>query len=262
MTYAEIKNQYTSIESINSRLDEINKFYSEQDDKADELNASWFDKIKKFFNDNLNSDYQLYSLTPSNLTLSCPGDTFYRIDFYYGYDVKDWNTMEQVWKFEMNIASCGNFSINDAKDEDQKKIFNYYNTIAMILSNEELRRNIEKIVKEYVDVLKEIRNENGKVRSEEKQLEILKNNMHKEEVESGYYEEAKNATDRTQLVIIDKKANPADCKATHRGTPVTFHSSLMPNEAYPEACKKCKEMNKMNKNARYIATEVRYIKFN
>jgi len=260
MTYNEIKNKFTSIESINSRFAEIEKLYDEKNKKLNEVDDKHFELIKSFLSEKLNSTYELKSLTPSNMRLYVGNDTFYSIQFWFGYDVLDWKNPDNLtWKFEMNIASCGNFSVNSNSDD---RIFNYYNTIATILSDVDLRTSLEKKVREYADEIEETRKLTRGLTSEKQQLEILKKNLEKESIEVGYYEEAKNASDKTQLVIIDKKANLENCKATHRGTPVTFHSSLMPNNAYEEACKKCKEMNKMNKNARYIATEVRYIKFN
>ena len=42
MTYTEVKNQFTTIESINTRLEEIFKIYDEYDVKANEVNDKHF----------------------------------------------------------------------------------------------------------------------------------------------------------------------------------------------------------------------------
>lgn len=262
MTYAEVKNQFTSVESINTRLEEIKKMYDEHNKKAHEMNDAWFNKIKTFFDDNLNSDYHLNTLTPSNMSLVKDIDSFYRVEFWFGYDIVNYNTMEQKWKFEMNIASCGNFSINNPEDESQKKIFDYYNTISSILSNEEFRVNLEKITREYCDTVEEERKKHREIRSEEQQLNILKKNLEKEENSKKFIEAVKNVEDNTMVVIINKGELDANPVGTHRGTPITIESLPEPNENWKELDKKCKAMNKMNANKKYIATQIRFIKFN
>lgn len=260
MTYAEVKNQFTTVESIDTRLDEIKTLTEEYMKKRDELNDKHFDLIKKFISDNINTSYELRTLTPTNMKLWKDEDTFNSVELWFGYDILDWKNPIQTWKFEMSVASCGNFSVNNT-DEKSNRVFEYYNTIASILSNVEFRTNLENLVKNYVDESEELRKDYRKLNSEEQQLKILKKNLEKDAITLGYYEEAKNAEDKTQIVIINKKADPSECKATHRGTPITFHSSPMSKETYDEACKKCRKMNKNDNGAKYIATEIRFIKF-
>lgn len=262
MTYTEVKNQFTTIESINTRLEEIFKIYDEYDVKANEVNDKHFDLIKKFISDNLASDYELTSLTSSSMELTVLNETFYHIDFYFGYDIKDWNNPNvESWKFEMNISSCGNFSVNNT-DEKSIKVFNYYNTIASILSNEKFRIDLEKIVKTYVDETRAMRKSIREIHSEEQQLIILKKNLEKEENSKNFIEATKNAKDNTMVVIVNKGELDANAIGTHRGTPITIESLPEPNVNWKELDKKCKLMNKMNSSKKYIATQIRFIKFN
>lgn len=264
MTYAEVKNQFTTVESINTRLKEIKNLTQEYMNKRDKLNDKHFDIIKKFISDNLASDYELTSLTPRSMTLNIPNDTFYRVEFWFEYEIEDWNNLNnQIWKFEMSISSCGNFSVNN-NDKKSAKVFNYYNTIASIISNVEFRTKLEEVVKNYVDENEEIKKEYRDLRSEEQQLNILKKNMIEEQTYGEMLLKVMKAEDKTQLVVVKKNVEENEADGIRKGGEfIKVMTEPMPNspETRPEVDKKLKEISKSNEG-KFTLTQIRFIKFN
>lgn len=266
MTYAEIKNQYTSIESINARISEIDNAYGTYLNEFDETCEKYKNEVNDFINESdINSNNIKWNCTNANnasVELVMEGDNFYHITIYAENELvynKNYTESSYEWKFQLNVASCGNFDIHNPS-EKSKKINAYYRLVADIM-NEKNASNLEDICKKWVNKIEEVKNSYRKLKSEAKQLEILKKNMEKEVQSTKYLETAKNTEDKTMVVIINKNAEPSECVATHRGVPCSICSLPVELEKWPEEDKKCKMMNKKDKNAKYISTRIQFLKF-
>lgn len=266
MTYAEIKNKFTSIESINTRLEEINKEYDNQDVVANKLMFNYREEVNNFLsyfgvNDG-DIQWNCKRATTESLGIEMTNDHFYDLTIYAQYeDVynKDYTDSTREWKFQMNVGSCGSFDIHNPS-ERSKKSTAYYKLVATIM-DETVASDLEEVCKRNVDKLNELRQNCRNLRSEEKQLELLKKNIEKEAQSTEYLETAKNTEDKTMVVIINKNADPSECVAIHRGTPCSICSLPVELEKWPEEDKKCKTMNKNDKNAKYISTRIQFLKF-
>ena len=260
MTYAEVKAKYTTVESIDNRLNEIDELTKIGSEKYTEAINTYMndvnDVLKKF---NI-TEYHVNVASDRNVSFK-PQDNngFYEFDIYPSYEY-DWrNTNKKVWSFSLNISSYGNVRINNL-DERSIKVLKYYEFVAMIINNKEFAKELEDTCHKNVDNLYKI-NKEYSFTSEEQQLRILKKNLVKEADIAKMTEAVKNAEDKTQVVIINKKADPSVCIAKHRGTPVTICSMPEPNGNWHDMDARCKKMNKNEYGARYIATEIRFIKF-
>lgn len=266
MTYAEIKNQYTSIESINTRISEIDNAYGTYSDEFDNTCENYKKEVNDFINESgINSNDIKWNCTHANHTsveLVMEGDNFYHITIYAENELvynDKYTECHHEWKFQLNVASCGSFDILNPT-EKSKKITAYYKLVANIM-DEKKASELEVICKKWTNKIEEVRNSYGKLKSELKQLEILKKNMEKEVQTTEYLETAKNTIDKTMVVIINKNAEPSECVATHRGVPCSICSLPVELEKWPEEDKKCKMMNKNDKNAKYISTRIQFLKF-
>lgn len=266
MTYAEIKNQYTSIESINTRLEEIQKEYDVYEKDLENMKNEYMEEV----NDSLDAlgindgdiEWTCKYASPESIDIAQKDDNFYTLTIYAGYDIvykNEYTDIEKVWKFQMNVASCGSFDIHNPSEKSVKTTA-YYKLVANIM-NEDTASHFEEMCKRWVDTMVEHKKSCRNLRSEEKQLELLKNNMEKEEAAVKYLETAKNTEDKTMVVIINKNAEVSDCVATHRGTPCSICSTPVELEKWEEEDKKCKKMNREDKSAKYIATRLQFLKF-
>lgn len=266
MTYAEIKNKFTSIESINSRLEEINKEYENQYEVDKKLMIEYREEVNNLLgyfgvNDG-DIQWNCKRATTESVGIQMTNDNFYDLTIYAQYeDVfnKDYTDTTREWKFQMNVGGCGSFDIHNPS-ENSKKTTAYYKLVATIM-DEQVATNLEEVCKRNVDNLNANKQAYRNLRSEEKQLELLKKNIEKEIQSTEYLEIAKNAEDKTMVVIINKNAVPSECVATHRGTPCSICSLPVELEKWPEEDKKCKAMNKNDKNAKYISTRIQFLKF-
>lgn len=262
MTYAEVKAKYTTVESIDNRLneiDELTKIGSEKYMSAITTYKNDIDDVLKKFNIN---NYHVNTASDRNVSF-VPEDnnSFYEVDIYPSYE-HNWDKIddpEKVWEFRLNISSYGDVKLSNL-DERGVKVLAYYTFVGMIVNNKEFQKELEDTCHKNVDILKAIDKEFG-FSSEEQQLKLLKKNLAKEADTTKMTEAVKNAEDKTQVVIINKKADPSTCVAKHRGTPVTICSMPEPNGNWHDMNARCKKMNKNEYGARYIATEIRFIKF-
>lgn len=258
MTYSEIKNQYKTVEEIDNRIIEINTIFNNEDDKIKEMHnkdlATFNDILKPILPEN----WEITSYFPgNNIQIANKEDVFHSIYIYakYNLDYKA-EEMKEVWQFTMNPSSCGEFDVfGDSKEKM------YYKVVSILMTNEDVMHTLNDALRSVADNYKNIRKKNRDLRSELKQLEILKNSIQEEKNSIECVEAAKNAEDKRQLIIINKKCNVEKSVGTHRGTPITVHSLPLPNESYKDLMKTCNKMNKNDKEARYIATEIRYVKF-
>lgn len=258
MTYADIKNQYKTVEEIDNRINAINSIFDERDKEIDEMETKDMATLNDILKPILPEDWEVTSYSPSNsLQIANKNDVFHSIYIYAKYDI-DFKTEDykEVWEFSMNPCSCGQFEIFGNSDAKM-----YYKVIGILMTNEDIMHTLNDTLRSMADNYKEFRKKNRDLRSEQKQLEILKKSIEEEKESTEYVEAAKNADDKRQLIIINKKANAEKSVGTHRGTPITVHSLPQPNESYEDLMKTCKMMNKKDKEARYIATEIRYVKF-
>lgn len=265
MTYAEIKNQYTSIESINTRISEIDNAYGIYLSKLDETCEKYKNEVDEFLNNTgINSSDIKWNCTAadnSSIDITMENDQYYYLTIYAENElVYDKEYVDcYKWKFQLNVASCGNFDIHNPSEESKKRTA-YYKLVANIM-DEENASKLEDICKKWVNEIEENKNSYRKLNSEAKQLEILKKNMEKDAQSTEYLETAKNTEDKTMVVIINKNAEPDECVATHRGVPCSICSLPVELEKWPEEDKKCKIMNKKDKNAKYISTRIQFLKF-
>lgn len=257
MTYADIKNQYKTVEEIDSRINEINTIFDSEDDKINEMQTKDLATLNDILKPILPENWEVTSYFPEhNLQIANKDDVFHSIYIYAKYDL-DFKSedIQKVWEFSMNPSSCGQFDIfGDSKEKM------YYKVIGILMTNEDIMHTLSDTLRSMSDNYDDIRKKNRDLRSEQKQLEILKKNMEESKAQSDILDTIKSIEDKTSIVIIDKNADPEKAIGTHRGTPVTIHSLPVPNDKYEEELKKCKEMQKMNKAARYIPTQVRFIK--
>ena len=257
MTYAEVKNQYTTIESVVARINEIEKANEEKENSFDSENKKYFNSMKEYMKTIL-PEWTLVTLDARHLTLNLDVDKFYQIEMWFGYEVvfdKNNFNKEEEWKFELSVSSTGSFPILDENSKPRK----YYKACLLLLE-EEIAKEIESKLKEYCNWYKSFHKSLN--RSELMQLGILKKNLENEEKNNKILEAVKNAEDKTMVVIVNKNVDPAKSVGTHRNTPVTICSMPEPKDNWIDMNDRCKKMNKENKDAKYIATQIRLIKFN
>lgn len=259
MTYADIKNQYKTFEDIDNRINEIESIFDKKDQELEEMNDKDLATLNEILKPILPDNWAVTSYSPEhNLQIANKDDVWHSIYIYAKYDIDlKSEDLKEVWVFRMNPSSCGEFEIFG--DSDAKM---YYKVISILMTNEDVLHTLNDTLRSMSDNYNEFRKKNRDLRSEQKQLEILKKSIEEEKESTEYVDAAKSAEDKRQLIIINKKANVEKSVGTHRGTPITVHSLPQPNESYEELMKTCKMMNKKDKEARYIATEIRYVKFN
>lgn len=258
MTYADIKNQYKTVEEIDNRINAINSIFDNRDKEIDEMQTKDLATLNDILNPILPENWAVTSYSPGyNLQISNKDDVFHSIYIYAKYmlDFDESNKEKKTWTFRMNPSSCGEFEVFGESDAKM-----YYKVVGILMINEDVMHTLSDTLRSMTDNYDEFRKKNRDLRSEQKQLEILKKNIEESKIQSDILDSIKNIEDKTSIVIIDKNADPEKAIGTHRGTPVTIHSLPVPNDKYEEELKKCKEMQKMNKAARYIPTQVRFIK--
>lgn len=256
MTYADIKNQFKTVEEINSRLSEINATFEAHEQKVEEQNDKDLATLQELLKPILPEGWTVTQYSPKySIQISKGDDTWHSITVYAKYEIDMKDDCKEVWKFTMNPSWNGEFDVFG--DSDLKM---YYKVVGILMTNEGVMHQLDETLHSMTDYYREMNKEYRDLRSEEKQLSILKKNIEETEQSKNILETVKTIEDKTSIVIIDKNADPEKAVGTHRGTPVTIVSLPVPNDEYEEELKKCKEMAKMNKAARYIPTQVRFIK--
>ena len=266
MTYAEIKAKYTTVESIDNRLNEIDKLTKVGQMKytnAITVYTNEINEILKEFNidgykvNDVSDKRVSFSFVPENNT------SFYDIELYpsYEHNWKDIDNPERVWEFRLNIASFGDVKINNI-DERGVKILKYYTFIGMIINNKEFQKELENTCRKNVDNLCKITKEYS-FSSEEQQLRILRNNLVKEAAYGKILVSVMDAKDKTQLVVIKKNVSEDEADGVRKGEFVKVMTEPLPNttETRPEVDKKLKEIAKTNEG-KFILTQIRFIKLN
>ena len=261
MTYAEVKAKYTTVESIDNRLNEIDeltkvgaeKYTSAVTNYINEVN----DILKKFnideYHANLASDRIVSFKSKDN-------NSFYELDIYPSYEY-DWDKDKKVWNFCLNIGSYGEISLNNPSENDVKAL-KYYEFIGMIISNKEFQKELEDTCHKNVDNLNAIDKE-FHFTSEEQQLRILRNNLIKEAAYGKIISSVMDAKDKTQLVVIKKNVSEDEADGVRKGEFIKVMTEPLPNtpETRPEVDKKLKEIAKTNEG-KFILTQIRFIKLN
>ena len=131
MTYAEVKNQYTTIESVVARINEIEKANEEKENSFDSENEKYFNSMKEYMKTIL-PEWTLVTLGSRNLTLNLDVDKSYQIEMWFGYEVvfnKNNFNKEDEWKFELSVSSTGSFPILDENSKPRK----YYKACLLLL---------------------------------------------------------------------------------------------------------------------------------
>ena len=155
MNYAEVKAKYTTVESIDNRLNEIDeltkvgaeKYTSAVTNYINDLN----EVLKKF---NVNS---YHVNTASNRSVSFvleDNNTFYEVNIYPSYR-HNWDNIdapEKIWNFSLEIGSYGEISLSNPSENDVK-VLKYYDFIGMIIRNKEFQKEIEDVCYKNVDNL-------------------------------------------------------------------------------------------------------------
>lgn len=264
MTYAEVKAKYTTVESIDLRLkeiDELTKVGSEKYMSAITTYKNDIDNVLKKFNIN---DYHVNTAFDRNVSF-VPEDnnSFYEVDIYPSYE-HNWDKIddpEKVWEFRLNISSYGDIRLNNL-DERGVKVLAYYTFVGMIVNNKEFQKELEDTCHKNVDILKSIDKE-FRFTSEEQQLRILRNNLVKEAAYGKMLTSVMDAKDKTQLVVIKKNVSEDEADGVRKGEFIKVMSEPLPNtpETRPEVDKKLKEIAKTNEG-KFILTQIRFIKLN
>lgn len=264
MTYAEVKAKYTTVESIDLRLkeiDELTKVGSEKYMSAITTYKNDIDNVLKKFNIN---DYHVNTASDRNVSF-VPEDnnSFYEVDIYPSYE-HNWDKIddpEKVWEFRLNISSYGDIRLNNL-DERGVKVLAYYTFVGMIVNNKEFQKELEDTCHKNVDILKSIDKE-FRFTSEEQQLRILRNNLVKEAAYGKMLTSVMDAKDKTQLVVIKKNVSEDEADGVRKGEFIKVMSEPLPNtpETRPEVDKKLKEIAKTNEG-KFILTQIRFIKLN
>lgn len=264
MTYAEVKSNYPTVESIDLRLkeiDELTKVGSEKYMSAITTYKNDIDNVLKKFNIN---DYHVNTASDRNISF-VPEDnnSFYEVDIYPSYE-HNWDKIddpEKVWEFRLNISSYGDIRLNNL-DERGVKVLAYYTFVGMIVNNKEFQKELEDTCHKNVDILKSIDKE-FRFTSEEQQLRILRNNLVKEAAYGKMLTSVMDAKDKTQLVVIKKNVSEDEADGVRKGEFIKVMSEPLPNtpETRPEVDKKLKEIAKTNEG-KFILTQIRFIKLN
>ena len=264
MTYAEVKAKYTTVESIDNRLNEINeltkvgaeKYTSAVTNYINDLNET----LKKF---NVNS-YHVNTASDRSVSFVLEdNNTFYEVNIYPSYR-HNWNNIyapEKIWNFSLEVGSYGEISLSNPSENDVKAL-KYYEFIGMIISNKEFQKEIEEICHKNVDNLYRI-NKEYSFSSEEQQLRILRNNLIKEAAYGKILTSVMDAKDKTQLVVIKKNVSEDEADGVRKGEFIKVMTEPLPNtpETRPEVDKKLKEIAKTNEG-KFILTQIRFIKLN
>lgn len=258
MTYADIKNQYKTVEEIENRINEIESIFNKKDKEIESMIEEDREVLNEILKPILPTNWEVTSYCPEHdIQIADKNDTWHSIYVYAKYELDFKNDKPtKKWTFSLNPASCGTFEIFGNSPEKM-----YYNVIGILMTSDTVMHTLNDTLKMMADRYDEIRKSNRDLRSEQKQLVILKKSIIEEKETGEYVEAAKSAEDKRQLIIINKKASEEKAVGTHRGVPITVHSLPQPNDSYEELMKTCKMMNKKDANARYIATEIRYVKF-
>lgn len=264
MNYAEVKAKYTTVESIDNRLneiDELTKIGSEKYMSAITTYINDVNEVLKKFNVN---NYHVN--TASNRSVSFvleDNNTFYEVNIYPSYE-HNWNNInapEKIWKFSLEVGSYGEISLNNPSENDVK-VLKYYDFIGMLISNKEFQKELEEICHKNVDNLNAI-NKEFRFTSEEQQLRILRNNLIKEAAYGKILTSVMDAKDKTQLVVIKKNVSEDEADGVRKGEFIKVMTEPLPNtpETRPEVDKKLKEIAKTNEG-KFILTQIRFIKLN
>ena len=264
MTYAEVKAKYTTVESIDNRLkeiDELTKVGSEKYMSAITTYKDAIDDVLKKFNIN---NYHVNTASDRNVSF-VPEDnnSFYEVDIYPSYE-HNWDKIddpEKVWEFRLNISSYGDVKLSNL-DERGVKVLAYYTFVGMIVNNKEFQKELEDTCRKNVDILKSIDKE-FRFTSEEQQLRILRNNLVKEAAYGKMLTSVMDAKDKTQLVVIKKNVSEDEADGVRKGEFIKVMTEPLPNtpETRPEVDKKLKEIAKTNEG-KFILTQIRFIKLN
>lgn len=261
MTYAEVKAKYTTVESIDIRLNEIDELTKVGAEKYTSAVTNYInevdDVLKKF---NING-YHVDLASNRNVSFrSEDNDSFYDVNIYPSYDY-NWDTNKNVWDFRLNISSYRDVRINNL-DERSIKVLKYYEFVAMIINNKEFAKELEETCHKNVDNLYKI-NKEYLFTSEEQQLKILRNNLIKEAAYGKILTSVMDAKDKTQLVVIKKNVSEDEADGVRKGEFIKVMTEPLPNtpETRPEVDKKLKEIAKTNEG-KFILTQIRFIKLN
>lgn len=258
MTYAEIKNNYTTVEEIDIRLVEIENLYKEKDNQRNELVKKNEEIFTSFLQtilpnsvvESFDTEYVTISLK-DNEGNRVPGSN---IEIFYGEEY-DYKNDKNDWKFNLNIASVGSFNPTDTTS----RAYYYYMANFVIIQN---ANEIDKLLKTTWNEYNELKKEYRDIHSEEKQLDILKKNLLKDNESTNYAKVAKETEDKDMCVIIDKNVDPSKATATHRKTPCIICSNPEPLENWKDMDKRCRVMMRNYPSSKFIATRIKFINFN
>lgn len=261
MTYAEVKAKYTTVESIDNRLNEIDELTKVGAEKYTSAVTNYINEVngvlKKFNIDG----YHVDLASDRNVGFK-PEDnkSFYEVNIYPSYEY-DWDKDKKVWDFCLNIGSYGEISLSNPSENDVKAL-KYYEFIGMIITNKEFQKELEDTCHKNVDNLYRIDKEYS-FYSEEQQLRILRNNLIKEAAYAKILTSVMDAKDKTQLVVIKKNVSEDEADGVRRGGFIKVMTEPLPNtpETRPEVNKKLKEIAKTNEG-KFTLTQIRFIKLN
>lgn len=254
MTYAEIKNQFTTVEAVDNRIKRLNDLESEYSQDAEKMRAEMSDKMEEWFKSIL-PNASLVTFDTSYIELEC-SDRYHRLEMRYGYEV-DYKSNDWKFRFDFNIASCGNFNPTD--DEDPVTI--YYKSWNKLIDNASELKSILLAFSEEVKVMKE---KFRSLHSEMMQLEILKKNLSKENEMNEYVKLAMEEENKEMFVIIRKKAiEEKDATAFHRNDPCIIISAPSSEDNYEGLKRTCNTLWKQsNKVGHFIPVKIKTLKFN
>ena len=263
MNYAEVKAKYTTVESIDNRLNEIDeltkvgaeKYTSAITNYINDLNEA----LKKF---NVNS-YHVNTASDRSVSFVLEDNTGYQVNIYpfYRHNWDNIDAPEKIWEFSLEVGSYGEISLSNPSENDVK-VLKYYEFIGMIIRNKEFQKEIEDVCHKNVDNLNAIDKE-FHFTSEEQQLRILRNNLIKEAAYGKIISSVMDAKDKTQLVVIKKNVSEDEADGVRKGEFIKLMTEPLPNtpETRPEVDKKLKEIAKTNEG-KFILTQIRFIKLN
>ena len=265
MNYAEVKAKYTTVESIDIRLNEIDELTKVGQEKYTSAITNYINEVNDVLKKYNVVDYHTDVVSDRNVSFK-PEDnnSFYEVDIYPSYE-HNWDKIdapEKVWEFRLNISSYGDIKLNGNLDEKSIKVLKYYEFVGMIINNKEFGKELEETCHKNVDVLKSIDKEFS-FTSEEQQLRILRNNLIKEAAYGKILTSVMDAKDKTQLVVVKKNVSEDEADGVRKGEFIKVMTEPLPNtpETRPEVDKKLKEIAKTNEG-KFILTQIRFIKLN
>lgn len=110
-------------------------------------------------------EWEVSYFESDTLSISLIEDNHINIEIYHGKGY-DYNTDEEVFRYQMNCSAFGSFDMDDNSSTSWK----YYVTVGMILSDENFNNQLKKILHTlYID-RKELRGELRQVRKELKAI--------------------------------------------------------------------------------------------